>query len=135
MKGLYTRSIKIQILYSNIERELLTEEGAKEYLSGLRAANVCGLIDLVNNTDLNSWSRRKDIGDIMMPLDVDNEITRSICDYINPEDLMTTLPDNQIYPIARWSCLEFKAAMERPVIVSEQRWDGMAKRRESLIHS
>ena len=70
------------------------------------------LIDLVNNTDLNSMviDVKEDIGDIMMPLDVDNEIAQNyMYDYINPEDLMTTLQDNQIYPIARIVVFKVKA--------------------------
>ena len=85
------------------------------------------LIDLVNSTDLNSMviDVKEDIGDIMMPLDVDNEIAQSYMhDYINPEDLMTTLEDNQIYPIARIVVFkDSRLAAERPDL-SYQNSDG-----------
>lgn len=62
------------------------------------------LIDLVNNTNLNAMviDVKEDIGDIMMPLDVDNEIAQNhMYDYVDPDELMTTMEDNEIYPIAR----------------------------------
>lgn len=76
------------------------------------------LMGLVNNTELNSMviDVKEDIGDIMMPLDVDNKIAQShMYDYVNPEELMTTLEDNQIYPIARIVVFkDSRLAMDRP---------------------
>ncbi|WP_371814591.1 putative glycoside hydrolase [Jeotgalicoccus sp. WY2] len=85
------------------------------------------LTELVNNTELNSMviDVKEDIGDIMMPIDVDNEIAQShMYDYVNPEQLMTTLEDNQIYPIARIVVFkDSRLAMDRPDL-SYQNSDG-----------
>ena len=76
------------------------------------------LIDLVNNTNLNAMviDVKEDIGDIMMPLDVDNEIAQNhMYDYVDPDELMTTMEDNEIYPIARIVVFkDSRLAMERP---------------------
>ena len=85
------------------------------------------LIDLVNNTNLNSMviDVKEDIGDIMMPLDVNNEIAQNhMYDYVDPDELMTTMEDNEIYPIARIVVFkDSRLAMERPDL-SYQNSDG-----------
>ena len=76
------------------------------------------LTELVNNTNLNSMviDVKEDIGDIMMPLDVDNDIAQNhMYSYVNPDELMTTMEDNEIYPIARIVVFkDSRLAMERP---------------------
>lgn len=85
------------------------------------------LTELVNNTELNSMviDVKEDIGDIMMPLDVDNEVAQAhMYDYVNPEVLMETLEDNEIYPIARIVVFkDSRLAAERPDL-SYQNSDG-----------
>lgn len=97
------------------------EEGVKGiYVTAYSAGGerMPELIDLVNNTGLNSMviDVKEDIGDIMMPLDVDNDIVRNhMYDYVDPKALMTTMEENEIYPIARIVVFkDSRLAMERP---------------------
>lgn len=106
------------------------KEGVKGiFVTGFSAGGerMQELTELVNNTELNSMviDVKEDIGDIMMPIDVDNEIAQShMYDYVNPEQLMTTLEDNQIYPIARIVVFkDSRLAMDRPDL-SYQNSDG-----------
>lgn len=62
------------------------------------------LIDLVNNTALNSMviDVKEDVGDIMMPLDSENDTAKShMQDYIDGENLLNQMEENEIYPIGR----------------------------------
>lgn len=106
------------------------EEGVKGiFVTAFSAGGdrMQGLTELINDTELNSMviDVKEDIGDIMMPLDVDNEIAQShMNDYVNPEELMTTMEENEIYPIARIVVFkDSRLAMERPDL-SYQNSDG-----------
>lgn len=62
------------------------------------------LIDLINNTELNSMviDVKEDIGDIMMQLDTEKEESkRYMQNYIDGENLMQQMEENEIYPIGR----------------------------------
>ena len=62
------------------------------------------LVDLVNNTALNSMviDVKEDVGDIMMPLDSENDTAQShMKDYIDGENLLNQMEENEIYPIGR----------------------------------
>lgn len=106
------------------------EEGVKGiFVTAFSAGGdrMQGLTELINDTELNSMviDVKEDIGDIMMPLDVDNEIAQShMNDYVNPEELMTTMEENEIYPIARIVVFkDSRLAMDRPDL-SYQNSDG-----------
>lgn len=76
------------------------------------------LVNLVNDTNLNAMviDVKEDIGDIMMPLDVDNKNAQNhMYNYVKPDELMTTMEENQIYPIGRIVVFkDTRLAMERP---------------------
>lgn len=76
------------------------------------------LVNLVNDTKLNSMviDVKEDIGDIMMPLDIDNETAKKhMYSYVDPDELMMTMEENQIYPIGRIVVFkDSRLAVERP---------------------
>lgn len=97
------------------------EDGVKGiFVTGYSAGGerMAELVNFVNNTNLNSMviDVKEDIGDIMMPLDVDNQTAQNhMYEYVNPDMLMSTMEDNQIYPIARIVVFkDSRLAMERP---------------------
>ena len=62
------------------------------------------LVDLLNTTDLNSMviDIKDDYGNITLDLQSDNELINEMTmDMVDVEELMTTLEENDIYPIAR----------------------------------
>lgn len=97
------------------------EDGVKGiFVTGYSAGGerMGELVNLVNDTNLNSMviDVKEDIGDIMMPLDVDNEVAQNnMYNYVDPDALMTTMEENQIYPIGRIVVFkDTRLAMERP---------------------
>lgn len=76
------------------------------------------LTDLVNSTELNSLviDVKDDDGTMVMDLDSDHEyIEQFTQDYVDPEELMYHLEENDIYPIARIVVFkDTRLANERP---------------------
>lgn len=83
------------------------EDGVKGiFVTGYSAAGqkMDSLVNMVNDTDLNSMviDVKDDHGNLLMPLGSDVElINESTQEVIDPEKLMNTMEENDIYPIAR----------------------------------
>lgn len=97
------------------------EDGVKGvYVTGHSAggARMEELVDFVNTTDLNSMviDVKDDYGDMTMDLQSENEIVQKFShDYVDTEELMTTMEENDIYPIARIVVFkDSRLANERP---------------------
>ncbi|WP_027108456.1 putative glycoside hydrolase [Lacticigenium naphthae] len=83
------------------------ESGVKGvYVTGHSAggSRMETLVDLMNTTDLNAMvvDVKDDYGDFTMDLQSENElIQKNTYNYADPEKLLATMEENQIYPIAR----------------------------------
>lgn len=83
------------------------EEGVKGIYTTAYSAGgdrMESLVDLINTTDLNSMviDIKDDHGNITLDLDSDNELVNEMTnEIIDAEELMDTLKENDIYPIAR----------------------------------
>lgn len=83
------------------------EDGVKGiFVTGYSAAGqkMDSLVNMLNDTDLNSMviDVKDDHGNLLMPLGSDVElINESTQEVIDPETLMNTMEENDIYPIAR----------------------------------
>ncbi|GEL66290.1 putative glycoside hydrolase [Marinilactibacillus psychrotolerans] len=97
------------------------EDGVKGiFVTGYSAggSKLDSLVKMVNETELNSMvvDVKDDHGNMMMPLDSDNElINSSTQDVVDPEKFMNTMQENDIYPIARIVVFkDTKLATDRP---------------------
>lgn len=97
------------------------EDGVKGvYVTAYSAGGdrMQSLIDLINNTELNSMvlDVKEDIGDIMMELDTEGEESkRFMQNYVDGENLMQQMEENDIYPIGRIVVFkDSRLAQDRP---------------------
>lgn len=118
------------------------EDGVKGvFVTGYSAAGekMDSLVNLMNDTDLNSMviDVKDDHGNLLMPLGSDVElINESTQEVIDPEKLMNTMQENDIYPIARVVVFkDTKLATARPELSFTQNDEIWKNRRnESFVN-
>ncbi|WP_277631208.1 putative glycoside hydrolase [Atopococcus tabaci] len=110
-----------QFVYDSGVEIAYPEDGVKGiYVTGNSAGGgrMEQLVELTNNTDLNAMviDVKDDFGDLTMELQSENEVVQKYTkNYVEPEEMMATLEENQIYPIARVVVFkDSRLAQERP---------------------
>src|SRR5699024_9246201 len=116
-----TDELPKQFAYESEYEFSYQEDGEKgSYVTGHSAgcSHMDNLVDLINETELNAMviDVKDDYGDMMFDLESENELVQEFTTNLaDAEELMETMQENDIYPIARIVVFkDSRLAEERP---------------------